>query len=267
MTPFSDGQRRPPLRGGPAGGTTGAGSRHVLNEIILGAALLAAVVWLLRPRTGAKVTAFRRPLRRMGGIALLTFGVMLMARGQLPIGLPLAVLGAGLAGWIQLPGIARQAAQRQDDRQARRVSTAFIDLEVHPMTGAMRGTVRAGRLAGRSLISLGSAELAALHQEVASDQRSRSVLEAYLDRRSPGWRKDFQEDSATGRTRRRGHTMAQEEAYQILGVQPGAGADEIRRAHRALMKKVHPDQGGTTALAARVNEAKDVLLGSHPQNS
>ncbi|GLK75406.1 hypothetical protein GCM10008171_06600 [Methylopila jiangsuensis] len=53
--------------------------------------------------------------------------------------------------------------------------------------------------------------------------------------------------------------MTQEEAYQILGLQPGASAEEIVRAHRALMKKVHPDQGGTAALAARVNAARDLL--------
>ena len=98
---------------------------------------------------------------------------------------------------------------------------------------------------------------------------------------SPAWRRLFAADAdreaAAGRqhahgdagARRgfagppRGSEMTEQEAYQILGVEPGANAQDITRAHRTLMKKFHPDQGGTTYLAARVNEAKDVLLRRH----
>jgi len=57
--------------------------------------------------------------------------------------------------------------------------------------------------------------------------------------------------------------MTEKEAYEVLGLAPGASAEDIRRAHRTLMKRLHPDQGGTTWLAARVNQAKDILLARH----
>ena len=126
----------------------------------------------------------------------------------------------------------------------------------------MTGTVLRGPLAGRALDSFSLEELVALHGGVDAD--SRALLESYLDRRFAGWRDRVEPDAAAGpgRSAARGK-MTQEEAYQILGLQPGATRDEISRAHRALMKKLHPDQGGSTYLAARVNEAKDFLIRTH----
>jgi curved DNA-binding protein CbpA len=57
--------------------------------------------------------------------------------------------------------------------------------------------------------------------------------------------------------------MTQEEAYEILGLQRGATAEQIRSAHRSLMKRAHPDQGGSAEGAARVNAARDRLLNRH----
>jgi len=92
-----------------------------------------------------------------------------------------------------------------------------------------------------------------------------SLLAAYFDGGGPGWREHMQSDADTGfgAPPATGGKMTEQEAYQILGVAPGASMTEIGRAHRALMKKLHPNQGGTKYLAARINEAKDVLLRSH----
>jgi hypothetical protein len=89
-------------------------------------------------------------------------------------------------------------------------------------------------------------------------------LQTHFHRWTPGGRENPQGDAAAGRGAvGGGGKMTEKEAYQILGLQPGASAEEISNAHRNLMKKVHPDQGGSTYLAARVNEAKEILLRRH----
>jgi hypothetical protein len=55
--------------------------------------------------------------------------------------------------------------------------------------------------------------------------------------------------------------MTREEAYDVLGLAPGATTEQIRAAHRRLMRMAHPDSGGSDWLASRVNQARDLLLG------
>jgi DnaJ domain len=88
----------------------------------------------------------------------------------------------------------------------------------------------------------------------------------YLDRKHPRWREQSSGDDAEKTRGRdsRNTRMTEEEAYQILGLRLGASVEDVARAHRSLMKKLHPDQGGSTYLAARINEAKEVLLRGRP---
>jgi hypothetical protein len=136
-------------------------------------------------------------------------------------------------------------------------------MELDHDTGRMQGRVLAGSYQGASLEALDQASLMKLFTEI--DEDSRDLLAAYLDRREPGWRGHAQSEGSAGAGSRPGGAgkMTEEEAYQILGIQRGASTEEIRRAHRSLIKKLHPDQGGTTYLAARINEAKDILLRRH----
>ena len=119
-----------------------------------------------------------------------------------------------------------------------------------------------GAFAGRQLEELAPLEMARLWQDCRfADPQSAQILEAYLDRAHPSWREDLaRADGEPGR-RPRAASMTREQALEILGLAPGATEDDIRRAHRELMMKLHPDRGGSTYLAAKINEAKDVLLG------
>ena len=125
----------------------------------------------------------------------------------------------------------------------------------------MTGAALAGTFAGRSLDTLSRPELLSLGEELRRDDPDGvALLETYLDRRFAGWRQADESQSEERRRNDRGGAMTRDQAYQILGLPQGAGAEEIIRAHRSLMQKLHPDHGGSTALAAQVNEAKDVLL-------
>jgi hypothetical protein len=142
------------------------------------------------------------------------------------------------------------------------VRSAFIEMELDHDSGAMGGHILAGRHQGAALEALEVEMLVGLLADF--DEESRALLAAYLDRRAPRWREHAEDYAGAGQGfPPRSGKMTEQEAYQILGVQPGASAEDIGRAHRALMKKLHPDQGGSTYLAARVNEAKDVLLRRH----
>jgi hypothetical protein len=138
-------------------------------------------------------------------------------------------------------------------------------MELDHDTGALSGAVLAGEFADRRLDDLTRDELSRLRAAcLGSDLEGVRLLEAYLDRRFAGWREDAERDPNGGRGPDfQNGAMTEQEAYEVLGLQPGAGPDEVRAAHRRLMKALHPDQGGSTYLASRVNQAKDLLLNRH----
>ena len=231
--------------------------------LIFGLVLLALLLWALHAFTKVKPQTAAVVLKTGGGLGALAVAGLLGARGRLDIAIPLGLTGLGLLGWLpwSIPGLG--ARMRKSAGQVSRVRSAFVEMELDHDSGKMRGRILAGRHEGAALDALDVATLAGFLPDI--DEESRSLLMAYLDRREPLWRENAQADATAGSSRRGWSTgkMTEEEAYQILGVQPGASAKDIGLAHRSLMKKLHPDQGGSTYLAARVNEAKDVLLRRH----
>jgi hypothetical protein len=141
------------------------------------------------------------------------------------------------------------------------VRTAFLQAWIDHGTGDVGGTVLSGRFSGRTLDGLSDAELLDLHLDCSADADSLRILEPYLDRRlGPDWRNARQPPHGSAPRGPRSD-MTREEALAVLGLAEGASADDIKAAHRRLIQRMHPDVGGSADLAARINRAKDVLLG------
>lgn len=231
--------------------------------LLYGIAVAALLWWLTKVFVRTDAAAVVKGVKAVGGIAALGAAILLGLRGRIDMALLLGGFGAWALGWSGIPLPWRQAGRRTG--RFSRIRSAMIEMEIDHANGALGGTVLAGSHAGRSLSDLDQSGLHAVYEECRSyDPEGVALLEAYLDRRFSGWREYAQRDGDT-RTRTHAQTgaMSKEEAYQVLGLQPGASVDEIRQAYRTLMKKLHPDQGGTAHLAARVNEAREILLSRH----
>lgn len=224
------------------------------------AAIALAIAWLLRANPSSLARVMRVIMVVLGGIgvgAMLIFGLRFLP-GLLPELM-------GLAGIVITALIARAVRNRPSGGfsapgagQRTEVNTAFLKAWIDHASGDVGGTVLAGRFAGRTLDALTDADLLDLRTECAADADSLRVLEAYLDRRlGADWRNARSAPPPRGSR----SDMSREEALAVLGLSEGAIGEEIKAAHRRLIQRMHPDVGGSADLAARINRAKDVLLG------
>ncbi|MGI9524450.1 MAG: DnaJ domain-containing protein [Hyphomicrobiaceae bacterium] len=226
-----------------------------MQALLLGFAVLLIVLFFLHSIAGANSGKLARHIRWGVGTIILAIGVALLVRGAVAYGLPLITFAIwlffGHSGGVRSAG--RTAAQTSS------VRTDHLEMELDLESGAMTGRVLKGLFAGREIETLAPAELALIWQDCRfDDPQSAQLIEAYLDRVHPTWREDMAKAQAEVGP---GGIMTTDEAYEILGLKHGASEDEIRQAHRELMKKLHPDRGGSSYLAMKINEAKDLLLG------
>jgi hypothetical protein len=232
-----------------------------------GAFLFFLVLGALRTFANANPAALALVMRRGGGGVALLVAVLFLLRGRLDMAIGLGGLGAWLLGFRN--GSLLRMFKSSGGRGARKVScvrSAMIEMELDHESGKMQGTVLAGPDEGKSLDAMTRPQCEALYDLCCQDDpEGARLMEAYLDRRFAGWRAATQNQRDPGRrsTRRHPGAMSEDEAYEVLGLQKGAPEEEVVRSHRSLMKKLHPDHGGSTDLAARVNEAKDVLMRRH----
>ena len=242
-----------------------------LALLLAGIGALAGLAWWLRTPSPVSAAQLRKALVVLAVLLL----VLLAATGRLHW--LLALIGALVAAAVRLllllhyaPLLQRlwrqvrpQSASSGGPTGAERstVESSFIRLWLDHATGEIDGEVLAGTFTGHRLSELQRDELMRLYRDCrGADPDSAALLQSYLDRvygetwqSAPG--------SETG-TRPGPTPMTADEARQVLGLGPGASRAEVMDAHRRLIHKLHPDRGGSDYLAAKINEARTVLLGA-----
>ena len=235
----------------------------MLIRLILLIAALLGFYWLLRRLRRLGWSQRLRRIAITAGVGSLL--LLLTVRGGAEFTLPLlTVLAPFLLRWLNAPVSSSTTAASGASGKSE-VATRFLRMTLDHATGVMSGIVQAGRFVGRSLSDLTDQELLVLWRDCQEDPESLAVLEAYLDRQDNAeWREQFRRAEAETadftHTAFRDGAMSRAEAYEILGLSPDASQDQIQAAYRRLMQRLHPDHGGSAYLAARLNQARQVLL-------
>ena len=241
-------------------------------------AVVIAALWLLRrflQTPPSQISGWLKNVPIYIGVGLL---VLLAVTGRLNwviplIGAMVAVFARSLPYllrfapllhrlWTQLKTRGLSSAHETSDQST--VEARFIRMQLDHQTGELDGQVLEGRFAGKHLHEIPLDQLVELYKEcMANDQESAQLVEAYLDRvHGAEWKETVKDDDGGGWSApTESGPMNKDEASRILGLRPGASDDAVKQAHRRLIQKLHPDRGGSDYLAAKINQAKDVLLG------
>jgi DnaJ-domain-containing protein 1 len=215
--------------------------------------VLAILLYLLLTQPAKRLASL---LVNGGPLLLIGIGALLTIFRRGLIGMPLMFIG--IKWWRH--SRTTQPFKRQKERKST-VRSSSLEMELDHDTGELDGRVLSGALAGTRLSTLSEAELLSFYKEIQADTDGVALLQSYLDRYHPGWHERAQGGSSAGRAATGSAEMSREEACEVLGVEADASREEILEAWRRLIKRVHPDKGGSAFLTNKLNTAKDVLLG------
>ena len=236
--------------------------------ILIAVLIIAWLVmrWFVRTPPKQVLTTAKRAGLILAGLVL----VLLVVTGRLNVliaagaaALPFLKKGFLLLRYLPMVrglfgGAARAANLGGEGNPFSTLETRFLRVSLDISTGNLDGEVLEGAFEGQFLSRMALDDLLRLLKECSTDPRSAALLAAYLDRHHGGWRAQTSSGGPRGSTSEQGMSAA--EARDILGLEAKASDDEITQAHRRLIHKLHPDRGGSTYLATKINQAKDCLL-------
>lgn len=229
-------------------------------------AAIAFVLYILVKRAQAAPPHKRRSeYIKLGlGVAVVTVIVLALAGkmhwiGVAATGLLVALRQLGPTLLRLSPMLASKFGQAAPKPgQTSTVATEILSMQLDHDSGELQGEVLQGHYEGWRLADMDRTQLHELFTYCqAHDADSVQLLESYLQQRFPG-----EQDFGSEREAPRGHgDLSRKEALAILGLDESADEEAIVAAHRKLIQKLHPDRGGNDYLAAKINQAKDFLLG------
>jgi len=213
----------------------------------------AIILWVVR---SALRSIFRTQAPHSLGVVLIAAGIWLLSFRAVTAAVPLLILGTVLL-LQKNPAMAGGSTRRTS-----RVRSVYLEMTLDHETGTVDGRILTGERQGQVLSKLALHELLQYLYEVQADEESAKLLEIFLDSAHPDWRDHKDENSARGEeTSPLSGQMSRDEAYRLLGLEAGCCEEDIRTAYHRLIMRVHPDRGGSAALAAQITEARDRLLG------
>ncbi len=238
--------------------------------------LLGAAILLVFAAGNMPAATLAKVVRYTGGGLLAVVTLFLGLTGRLGLAIP-----AGMASYALFrgdlgrlgslgrgfPGMGGGSGRGPSQGQSSDIETDWLTMWLDHDSGEMGGRVRQGRYEGAELQNLSEADVMALRSELVRDADSLRLLDSYIERvyggageAGEGTYQDTHSQSRQEQPSRSASGMSRDEAYEVLGLSPGAGIDDIKKAHRNLMQKFHPDKGGSSYQAAKLNQAKDILL-------
>ena len=230
--------------------------------ILVALALLAAFLVIAPLISRASASQMQSLVKgTVAGASFLLAGFLAL-RGLLPVAIPIFLLGLGVLRLRARPGGGYSWGGKSAGQKSS-VKTSMLVMYLEHDSGDMDGQVLAGQFEGQKLSAMATADLLAFRDECASaGDQSLQLIEAFLDRLHSGWRDEAGGAAQGGARPAPGGDgqMSRDEAYNVLGLDRQASAKDIRDAHRKMMNRYHPDHGGSDYLAAKINQAKDVLL-------
>lgn len=245
------------------------------GRILLGLAAILLVIALLKWFVRTPPATVKRMLLSLGIILVIAALGFLAATGRLhwlyAVGAALVPLARRLLPYLRYVPLLRGLVSRYKAARGpaaaggrtSQVESRFLRMTLEHDTGTLDGEIRAGTHAGARLSELSLVQLQQLLKQYrVEDADSARLLESFLDRvHGARWREGFAGEESAGKGSDDSGPMSREEALRILGLEAGADRAAIIEAHRRLMQKLHPDRGGSGYLAAKINQAKDCLLG------